>query len=72
MTRSRNRRTFGVRQHDGGEGGAPVGDPDGEIALPELVHADRLPPGGIGAAGRGEDREAQQREQQRGRGSSHG
>ena len=72
MTRSRNRRTFGVRQHDGGEGGAPVGDPDGEIALPELVYADRLPPGGIGAAGRGEDREAQQREQQRGRGSSHG
>lgn len=58
-------RTFGVRQHNGGDGGAPVGDADGEIARLELVHADHLPPRRrIGGAGGGGAR-AQQREEQR-------
>lgn len=58
--------TFGVREDDGGDGGAPVGDADGEIARLELVHAHHLPPRRrIGRAEAGGARaRAQQREEQ--------
>jgi hypothetical protein len=59
-------RTSGVGEEDGGDGGAPVGDLDGEIPVLELVHPDHLPALRIGTAeGRG-DGDAAQREEQRG------
>jgi len=56
--------TFGVGEDDGHQPGAKVGDLDGEIPLPELVHPDHLPGAGAGAGGqlRGGREEAQQRE----------
>lgn len=44
--------TFGIRKDDGRDGGAPVGDLDGEISLPELIHAHHLPPRCTGATGK--------------------
>ena len=58
-------RTFGIREDDGGDGGAPVGDADGEIARLELVHADHLPPRRRIGRAEGGDARAQQREEQR-------
>jgi len=59
-------RTFGIREDDGGDGGAPVGDADGELARLELVHAHHLPPRRTGRAESGGARaRAQQREEQR-------
>ena len=57
--RDRAAGTFGVGENDGHQSGAPVGDPDGEIPHPELVHAGA---GGLRAQqGR---RDAQRREEQ--------
>lgn len=58
-----NIHTFGIRDEDGHDGGAPVGHLDGEIPSLELVHADHLPR--IGAAGQRKDHEAQEREKHR-------
>lgn len=59
--------TFGVGEDDRHEPGAEVGDFDGEIPLPELVHADHLPRAGGGRrvrVGRRDEEAAQQREEQ--------
>lgn len=57
--------TFAVWEDDGHHPGAPVGEPDGEIPLPELVHPDHLA-GVRGAGGQraGREAHAQQREGQ--------
>jgi hypothetical protein len=57
--------TFAIWEDDGHHPGAPVGEPDGEIPLPELVHPDHLA-GVRGAGGQraGREAHAQQREGQ--------
>jgi len=59
-----DRRTFAVWEDDGHDSGAPVGEPDGEIPLPELVRPDHLPRRVSGAGGQRQGREPQQREEQ--------
>lgn len=67
--------TFGVRNDDRHQPGAPVGDLDAEIPHPELVHADlrRRPRVLVGAGGQhGSRDDAQHRKEQLAANASHG
>lgn len=61
-------RTFGVREDDGHQSGAPVGDLNREIPHPELVHAHPLRPRVVAAGGllraKHGGRDAQRRKEQ--------